>query len=137
MAVLGGAALAVLCGCTSDGDVRSRDGDPGVWELYDAESVTPATSVLNIGVTRLDCNSGVTGNALEPKVSYEQARILIETDVEPQRPQAATCQSNNYVRVRLELSEPIGDRQLVDASCLNGDADHTSFCFEPVRWKSR
>jgi hypothetical protein len=79
----------------------------------------------------------VTGKVLEPEVSYEHDRILIETDVEPLRADSATCQANDYVRVRLELSEPIGDRQLVDVSCVNGDADNTSFCIESVRWKVR
>jgi hypothetical protein len=35
---------------------------------------------FDIGVTRVERNSGVTGNVLQPKVSYEQTRILIETD---------------------------------------------------------
>ena len=138
MAVLAGAALAVLgSGCASNVSLPGEDGEPGVWELYDAESITPATSVLNLGVTRLDCSSGVTGNVLVPKVSYEPTRILIETDVEALHLDAAACPGNPPVRIRLELSEPIGERQLVDASCLNGDADHSSFCARPVRWESR
>jgi hypothetical protein len=55
--ILAGTALAVFGGCGADVGRPSQDGDPGVWELYDIDSVTPATSVLNIGVSRIACAS--------------------------------------------------------------------------------
>jgi hypothetical protein len=114
-----------------------QGGEPGTWELLEAGAVTASTTVLHLGVTRVDCSSGVTGKVLEPKVTYEQTRIVIETDVEPLNLEVATCPGNPPVRVRLELSEPIGERDLVDGYCSSGEGPHTSHCFTAVRRPGR
>ena len=136
-AVLAGTALVVLGGCTIADEPPAQGGEPGTWELLDPDSVTAGTTVLHLGVTRVDCSSGVTGKVLEPKVTYEPTRIVIETDVEALNLKEATCPGNPPVRVRLQLSEPIGDRDLVDGYCVSGEGHHTSFCFTAVRRPGR
>ncbi|GAB3750286.1 hypothetical protein GCM10028864_24950 [Microlunatus parietis] len=133
MAVLAGAALVVFGGCAVAEEPPIQGGEPGTWELLDAGSVTARTTVLRLGVTRVDCSGGVTGKVLEPKVIYEQTRIVIETEVEALNLKAANCPGNPQVPTRLELSEPIGQRDLIDGYCIKGEAVPTSFCVTAVR----
>lgn len=108
-------------------------GDPATWELRDPGAVSAESRSLDIGVQRLGCSSGVTGEVLEPRVSYKRDRIVIQVDVAPFRG-AANCPGNDSVPVTVVLSEPVGERDLVDGACLSGDAVSTAPCWEPVRW---
>ncbi len=147
-AALGCAAVVVVSGCGSPagsgGPTTSRasapdgsasEGSTGIWELLDAAEVGPDSTELRLGVTRLECAGGETGTVLEPDVQFERGRIVIRTDVEPLTGDAYDCQGNNTVPVVVELSEPVGNRDLVDAACLGGEAVTTAFCADgPVRW---
>jgi hypothetical protein len=109
----------------------------GLWELADPSSVTSESTTLDLGVTRLECSSGVTGAVLEPRVTYEAERILIRTDVAPLGLDAADCQGNDVVPIVVELTEPVGDRDLVDAACADERAAGTVFCEDDgVRWSA-
>lgn len=44
------------------------------------------------------------------------------------------CLSNDLVPTKIELTEKIVDRVLVDGECLYGDGSDTVFCETPVRW---
>ncbi|MEV7646836.1 hypothetical protein [Arthrobacter sp. NPDC089319] len=138
-AAIGCAAVVVLSGCgapaASERSAGASEGSTGVWELLDAAEVGPASISLRLGVTRLECAGGETGTVLEPDVQFERDRIVIRTDVEPLTGDTYDCQGNNTVPVNVELSEPVGNRDLVDAACLGGDAVGTVFCTDgPVRW---
>lgn len=119
-------------------DTRSsapQVGEIGTWELLES-SITSDSTVLRLGVTRLGCASGTTGTVLEPVVQVEGERIVIRTDVEPLSPGGYTCQGNNSVPVTVELDEPVGKRELVDAACLEGLAVNTAACMDKgVRWR--
>lgn len=134
-ALLGaGAVLVMLAGCSSGpgaSDAPTR-GDTATWELRGDVSADSRT--LEIGVTRLGCADGVTGAVLEPQVTYEEDRVVIEVDVEALDDGAYTCPSNDVVPVLVELDEQVGDRSLVDGACLDGDAVTTSFCVDQSRW---
>jgi hypothetical protein len=113
----------------------SEAGDPGTWELLNAADITPESTVLRLGVTRMACASGETGAVLEPEVQVEAKRIVIRTPVEEQEPGAYRCPSNNVVPVTVELEAPIGERDLVDAACLDEANLVTAFCIDSgVRW---
>ena len=67
---------------------------------------------------------------------------MIVAEVEPLIGKGArTCQNNDSVQVVVELEEPIGDRDLVDGSCLNngleGPIVRGSSCAESIRWPAR
>ncbi|MGO2051887.1 hypothetical protein ACT3TP_02725 [Glutamicibacter sp. AOP38-B1-38] len=111
-------------------------GEVATWELLDSSEVTLNSTSLQLGVTRLDCAGGVTGTVLEPMVQVEQERIVIRVDVEPLSPGAYNCQGNNAVPVTVQLNQPVGDRELVDAACLEGRAVDTAACIDNgVRWR--
>ena len=112
-------------------------GDTATWELLDPAGVNPTSQWLQVGVTRLDCSGGETGEVLEPQVSYDDERIVIRTDVEKLPDGNFDCQGNDVVPVEVHLDQSIGGRDLVDAACLKGEAAETAACAQPsVRWIS-
>jgi len=128
-------AWLTLAGCAQlGGGTGSNGGDAATWTVVDPAAVTEDTTELEIGVTRLGCSSGVTGEVLEPVVTYEPDQIVITVDVARFTAGAADCQGNDVVVVTVELDEPIGQRPLVDGACLKGEAADTSFCESATRW---
>lgn len=123
-------ALLVLAGCAP------AEPAIAVWHLLNPADVESETTRLELGVTRVECSSGVTGDVLEPiEVQYEDDRILLRTDVEPLGLDAADCQGNPVVPVTVDLAEPIGDRALVDVACTRAPVSTTTWCEDDgVRW---
>lgn len=107
-------------------------GDPASWRLLDPDSVTVESRTLRVGVTRTDCAGGHTGQVLEPVVTYEDARVLIRTDVEPLPDGNYTCQGNEEVEIEVALDEPLGHRDLLDAACH--DTDVVAPCDTIIQW---
>ena len=77
-------------------------------------------------VTRLDCNSGVTGQVNDPRVEESEETITIT--VSPSKAGAADCQGNDAVAHEVRLSAPLGGRTLVDGACASTEAGETTFC---------
>ena len=128
-----GGALFLLGACgSSPGPGGDASGDTATWELIG--DVTADSRTLEIGVTRLGCAGGVTGEVLVPEVTYEEDRIVVEVDVAPIGDGAQDCQGNDVVPVTVALDDTVGQRQLVDGACLEGEAATTSFCESEVRW---
>ncbi|MFS0866546.1 hypothetical protein AB3M83_04310 [Microbacterium sp. 179-B 1A2 NHS] len=121
------AAIAVGCAATPTG------AETGLWEIR--EPPTADSTSIDIAVTRLECASGVTGDVLEPEVTYERDRILIATPVADNHSDAATCQDNDAVPITVVLTEPVGDRLLIDAACLEPEAGDLIACEDDVRWR--
>lgn len=109
---------------------------PGMWELRQAGGHSPESTTLHLNVSRLGCSNGVTGQVLEPDLQYMEERILIRTDVAALDDGAYNCPDNDQVPVTVELTEPIGRRQLVDAVCLDAAAGDTTSCEDGgIRWR--
>lgn len=83
-------------------------------------------------VSRIACADGVTGRVQEPVVTYQTDRIVIQVDVEPLRPSEASCPGSEQVPVRVDLSEPVGEREIVDGTCL--ERRDLVDCQRPARW---
>lgn len=130
-----GGAVAVLAGCTTGGAAGSTTGDLATWELAAPTSVTTETRGLDLRVTRAGCSGGVTGDVLEPRVQYEDDRVVVTTDVEPLGDGTWTCPGNDAVAVTVELDEVLGNRELVDGGCLAAEADGMRLCDDAVRWR--
>ncbi|MGJ0203181.1 hypothetical protein NHL51_03330 [Leucobacter sp. gxy201] len=73
-------------------------------------------------------------------MTYETGRILIRAVVEPLASGSDrtlyTCQGSPAVPATVELADPLGDRELVDETCLAPENQDTAFCIEDggVRW---
>ncbi len=116
-----------------------RSGDSAVWQVAERASIEATATGFTADVSRLACNSGVTGKVLAPSVEETPTTIIVTFAVAPVRPGAKDCQSNNSVPHVVRLREPLGDRVLVDGSCLpGGDAETTNLCNrEGVRYDGR
>lgn len=136
MALVALGVIVLAGGCHGPGGegepATGGEGDPATWQLL--VDVTAQSTDLEIEVTRLGCASGATGEVLEPKVNYEEQRIVIEVDVAPYDADAADCQENDAVPISVDLDEPVGERDLIDGACLDGEAMATTYCETAVRW---
>jgi hypothetical protein len=111
-------------------------GDTATWTLAEPDRVNPAATSLTLDVTRLGCAGGKTGAVLEPTFSTSDTQIIIRANVKSITG-GARCPGNDSVPVTLTLDEPIGNRDLLDASCLEGDAVSARPCAGgAVRWTS-
>jgi hypothetical protein len=92
------------------------------WELAaDDRPLTAESTTFLALVTERDCASGraAIGRILGPTISYLDDRVLVAFGVAPQTEEGGvTCQGNPSVPIRVELSEPLGDRVLVDPALL-------------------
>ena len=130
------ASMVLIGGC------GSQDDSPvvAIWLLASPDEVSPASTSLKLGVERAACSNGVTGTVLEPEVAYESERIIIRSHVEPiPGRDAVSCQGNNVVPVTVNLTEPVGDRALVDGVCLDENVVPATYCDQDdgVRWAVR
>lgn len=149
LALFSAMLILPVSGCTSDerpsaepsasDDVQDSEavtGDAAVWSLRKDARPTAATTSLWVNVQRLACNSGVTGRVLEPSVEYTDSQLVVTFEVERDADNSGDCQATALVPYEVKLSEPIGDRRIIDGACLpEGEATTTSFCrSEGVRW---
>lgn len=74
-------------------------GDTAVasWTLAPGQEVGPTTRELGVLVTRVECNSGVTGQVEEPKIEVKSDRMIVTFVVTPGRVGSADCQGNSEV----------------------------------------
>ena len=88
-------------------------------------------------VSRLDCNSGVTGQVLAPHIRLSESAIVVTFTVAPKQSGDATCPGNAQVATEADLGEPLRGRALKDGQCLpGGQAGGTAFCIpDATRFK--
>ena len=131
LVAIGTLSSILLVGCAASAPQRAAT---ATWQLVQPRAVTPLSQNIHVSVTRLGCASGKTGSVLAPEVEFESDRILIRTDVAALEG-AYECPSNDAVALAINLGQPIGDRQLVDAACLETEASSTTFCLDNgLRW---
>ncbi|MFN0026835.1 MAG: hypothetical protein ACKV2O_06565 [Acidimicrobiales bacterium] len=106
---------------TGNGSCRLQafvDGQPAdPWELEPSfPAPAPQSTTLHVLVHEQDCASGrpATGRVREPAITYgaDRVDIAITTD---RAPGGQDCPSNPATPLIIELSEPLGDRELFDA----------------------
>ena len=99
-----------------------------MWTVEPSQRLDPSSTGFTALVSRLACNSGVTGEVYAPKVQVGEDEIIVTFSVAPTEG-AQSCPSNDLVPHRVDLGEPLGDRSLVDGQCRPGaKASTTSFC---------
>lgn len=99
-------------GCTPE--ARHPDGPrPAAWEP-DGE-VDPRALQIPVHVRERECAGGgpAEDRLLPPQIEADDKRVVVTWFVEP-IPGVVTCPGNPTARMMLELSEPLGDRELLD-----------------------
>lgn len=83
------------------------------------ETLTAETTEVDVLVTEAECNSGedARGRVQEPAVIRSAESVTVIFTVVA-RPGGHDCQSNPPTPFRLLLSEPLGDRALLDGSSI-------------------
>lgn len=81
--------------------------------------IDPAATSIWVSMDELACNSGrnADGRASMPIVRYEPHQIVMLGKIKPNRG-THTCPSNPPTFVEVRLTEPIGDRALVDGGSV-------------------
>jgi hypothetical protein len=97
----------------------AKPGEPEIagWELKTPDPALVSTSTrFRATVSRLSCNSGVTGEVFPPEIVYGKFAIIVTFTVGPNT--GFDCPLNQPVLFDVLLKEPIGTRNLVDGSCI-------------------
>ena len=110
------------------------EGAIALWDLAPGERIDADSTTVTALVTRLGCNSGVTGDVNTPAVAVTAGEIVITFTVSPLQTGVASCPGNDQVEYLIELPEPLGDRQLIDGACTATEAAATVFCESDVRF---
>jgi hypothetical protein len=114
----------------------TEQGDTAVWTIENSAVVSPIATSFVAEVSRLGCSNGVTGMVFDPLITASPSDIVVIFEVESLPPGEYTCPGNDLVSVDVDLGEPIGNRNLIDGACLEGEAVTTSFCEGgPIRWQ--
>jgi hypothetical protein len=89
------------------------------WWLGPKQQIKPATTSFLAYVTERECASGRSSEdrLRPPLITYEPDRVVVVFTVEPLSG-AQECPSNPSTEVRVELSQPLGERQLLDGGTL-------------------
>jgi heat shock protein HslJ len=129
MALLGSATALLLASCIASAPSAAQ-GEPVLsiarWGLEAGELPGPDDRSIGIGVWEVPCSGGrdIGDKVLPPQVSYEPLRVVVTIFLEPLPTlgpnEALTCPLAPPVPYELELSEPLGDRALVDGNRTGG-----------------
>jgi hypothetical protein len=112
-------------------------GDAAVWDLKPDQSLERSSTTFTALVSRLGCNSGVTGQVLAPEIRMSESDVVVIFTVAPKQPGPAACPGNDEVSYEVDLGEPLQGRVIVDGQCLPGrEAATTAFCASgPTRFR--
>lgn len=122
--------LGLLAWCSVE------DTSSATWVVGPDQQLTGETTRFTAVVSRVGCSSGVQGEPQAPEISYTESEVQITFRISP-RIDNGTCRGTAGVPFEVELSEPLGDRSLVDGECRPGSAAWaTAFCLEEgVRYR--
>lgn len=119
-----------LGACTT---IIESDRATAVWELAPQQQLDATSTEIAVLVTRLGCNSGVTGTVNEPTVELTETEAVITFTVSPGPPEAANCQGNDQVPYVLTVPRGLDDLTLIDGACASTEARTTVYCETDIR----
>jgi hypothetical protein len=116
------AAAGMLAACAGE------DSSAATWVVDPHEQVTNVTTGFTAVVTRVGCSNGLQGEPRAPEIEYAESEVRITFRISPHTADG-TCQGTAGVPYKVELSEPVRNRALVDGECHPGStAWATAFC---------
>jgi hypothetical protein len=92
--------------------------------------LTGKTTAFDAVISRTGCSSGKQGQPQTPTVDYTETTVTITVRIEP-HVGSGTCQGVAGVPYRIHLTQPLGQRTMVDGACIPPGTDGleaTSFC---------
>ena len=123
-----GATTIVSSPSASTPSADERDRATATWEIAPSQALDSGSTRFATLVTRLECNSGVTGTVNPPAIRVTADKVVITFTVSPGPPRPAHCQTNDAVAYVVDLPSPLGSRALVDGACATAEAARTRFC---------
>jgi hypothetical protein len=103
---------------SSDCDPNSlRRGIPAItWELAEGQKLTPATRTIEVNLGPGECASGRSQNerVQKPEFREQQGKLLLSLWLRPLPPGGYTCEGTSEPPLKIELPEPLGERELRD-----------------------
>ena len=98
---------------------EAEPGDDATWTVSPDGQPSGTGSTFTALVTRTGCAGGQTGTVLRPGIRLLDYAVEIRFTVEALPPgTVATCQGNTAVPVEVDIGEPLGTRELIDAACV-------------------
>jgi hypothetical protein len=91
------------------------------WRLAPEQEIDTATTSFLADVTESGCTGGQSSEnrVRPPLIAYQPQRVVVVFTVDPPPPPPDNvCIANPATRVAVELSEPLGDRELLDGGTL-------------------
>ncbi|MGB3829325.1 MAG: hypothetical protein WA962_11170, partial [Ornithinimicrobium sp.] len=77
-------SAGLACGCSMANDEEAVGGEAvATWDLASRQILGANTTTFTAMVTRLGCNSGVTGNSNDPAIESTDEEIVITFTVSP------------------------------------------------------
>jgi|GEM_PF-2510622 len=104
------ALLAVAGGCVVLSRTQEAD-----WYLPAGSGADPESTSLTILVVERGCSSGQAPSIVEPEVELGASTVTIAVRTRERLALTQSCQSNPATPVKVDLGEPLGDRELVGA----------------------
>lgn len=121
--------LASSCSGTSSDGGPSNSAAIATWELLEGPAVTEEGVEITVGVTRLECANGKTGEVLTPEVGVEGDMVVVRTPVAVLPKGGRDCQGNDSVPVEILLPSEAEGKDIYDYECLQGrEASSTTYC---------
>lgn len=105
------------------------------WRIDPESNLSPSDLEVDVLVTRIACNSGVTGFVNPPEFAEIEDSLYITFTVGPRTLGGAFCPSNNEVPYTIYLGGGLQHFSLVDGICKLPENLQTSFCRTPIRWE--
>lgn len=127
--LLAAGLLVLLAGCSQVAtSAPPSESVPSTarWGLDPAALPAPTDRSISVGVWEVPCSGGrdITGKVLPPEISYQPERVVVTLWLEPLPVlgpnEVLTCELAAPVPHTVELSEPLGERELVDGNQVTG-----------------
>lgn len=114
-ACTGGAETASTPTPSATSTVNVTGREPVAWKLTDGQPAPSATAVEVEAAWRA-CTGGVQPDDPQPVITYGADNITVTIWAIPPKGRNHTCPGNPSVRLTVSLTEPVGDRLVVQGS---------------------
>jgi hypothetical protein len=86
------------------------------WALSQGFVASPGSTSLTVDVRWIPCASGVAVEDPKPVVTYSATRVSLSVWGIPPSGDFFSCQGNKITTIEVPLSEPLGDRTVVEGT---------------------